>query len=134
MLGIVETVAGVVDNVLDKFIEDKDLKTKLNHELKKSVQDANLAQIQVNMEQAKHASIFVAGARPAIMWVCCFGLAWQFVLQPVAVWVINVTDYEIGLPLIPTEGLLPLTLALLGLGGMRTAEKIQGKARNNIKN
>ena len=50
MLGIVETVAGVVDNVLDKFIKDKDLKTKLNHELKKSVQDANLAQIQVNME------------------------------------------------------------------------------------
>ena len=134
MLGIVETVAGVVDNVLDKFIEDKDLKTTLNHELKKSVQDANLAQIQVNMEQAKHASIFVAGARPAIMWVCCFGLAWQFVLQPVAVWVIYVTDYEIGLPLIPTEGLLPLTLALLGLGGMRTAEKFQGKARNNMKN
>ena len=134
MLGIVETVAGVVDNVLDKFIEDKDLKTKLNHELKKSVQDANLAQIQANIEQAKHASIFVAGARPAIMWVCCFGLAWQFVLQPVAVWVINVTDYEIILPLIPTEGLLPLTLALLGLGGMRTAEKFKGKARNNMKN
>ena len=69
MLGIVETVASVVDNVLDKFIEDKDLKTKLNHELKKSVQDANIAQIQANIEQAKHASIFVAGARPAIMWV-----------------------------------------------------------------
>ena len=113
MLGIVETVAGVVDNVLDKFIEDKDLKTKLNHELKKSVQDANLAQIQANIEQAKHASIFVAGARPAIMWVCCFGLAWQFVLQPVAVWVINVTENDLPLPLIPTEGLLPLTLALI---------------------
>jgi|TARA_R110002050_G_scaffold21819_6_gene59980 hypothetical protein len=134
MLGIVETVAGVVDNVLDKFIEDKDLKTKLNHELKKSVQDANLAQIQANIEQAKHASIFVAGARPAIMWVCCFGLAWQFVLQPVAVWVINVTENDLPLPLIPTEGLLPLTLALLGLGGMRTAEKWKGKARNNMKN
>jgi hypothetical protein len=134
MLGIVETVAGVVDNVLDKFIEDKDLKTKLNHELKKSVQDANLAQIQANIEQAKHASIFVAGARPAIMWVCCFGLAWQFVLQPIAVWVINVTDYNLSLPLIPTEGLLPLTLALLGLGGMRTAEKFKDKARNNMKN
>ena len=134
MLGIVEAVAGVVDNVLDKFVEDKDLKTKLNHELKKKVQDANLVQIQANIEQAKHGSIFVAGARPAIMWVCCFGLAWQFVLQPVAVWVINVTDYEIVLPLIPTEGLLPLTLALLGLGGMRTAEKFKGKARNNMKN
>ena len=134
MLGIVDTVAGVVDNVLDKFIEDKDLKTKLNHELKKSVQDANLAQIQANIEQAKHASIFVAGARPAIMWVCCFGLAWQFVLQPIAVWLINVTENDIPLPLIPTEGLLPLTLALLGLGGMRTAEKWKGKARNNMKN
>ena len=134
MLGIVDTVAGVVDNVLDKFIEDKDLKTKLNHELKKSVQDANLAQIQANIEQAKHASIFVAGARPAIMWVCCFGLAWQFVLQPIAVWVINVTENDIPLPLIPTEGLLPLTLALLGLSGMRTAEKWKGKARNNMKN
>jgi len=134
MLGIVDTVAGVVDNVLDKFIEDKDLKTKLNHELKKSVQDANLAQIQANIEQAKHASIFVAGARPAIMWVCCFGLAWQFVLQPIAVWVINITDNTLPLPLIPTEGLLPLTLALLGLGGMRTAEKWKGKARNNMKN
>ncbi len=134
MLGIVEAVAGVVDNVLDKFVEDKDLKTKLNHELKQKVQDANLAQIQANIEQAKHASIFVAGARPAIMWVCCFGLAWQFVLQPIAVWVINVTDYNLSLPLIPTEGLLPLTLALLGLGGMRTAEKFKGKARNNMKN
>ena len=133
MLGIVETVAGVVDNVLDKFIEAKALKTKLTHELKKSVQDANLAQIQANIEQAKHASIFVAGARPAIMWVCCFGLAWQFVLQPIAVWVINITDYNLALPLIPTEGLLPLTLALLGLGGMRTAEKWKGKARNNMK-
>jgi hypothetical protein len=134
MLGIVEAVAGVVDNVLDKFVEDKDLKTKLNHELKQKVQDANLAQIQANIEQAKHGSIFVAGARPAIMWVCCFGLAWQFVLQPVSVWVINVTDYNLALPLIPTEGLLPLTLALLGLGGMRTAEKFKGKARNNMKN
>ena len=51
-----------------------------------------------------------------------------------AVWVINVTDYNLSLPLIPTEGLLPLTLALLGLGGMRTAEKFKGKARNNMKN
>ena len=67
------------------------------------------------------------------MWVCCFGLAWQFVLQPIAVWVINITDYNLALPLIPTEGLLPLTLALLGLGGMRTAEKWKGKARNNMK-
>ena len=69
LFGIAEAVVGVVDNVLDKFVEDKDLRAKLNHELKTQVQRANLAQISVNQEQAKHPSIFVAGARPAIMWI-----------------------------------------------------------------
>ena len=82
-IGIIESVVGVVDNVLDKFVEDKDLRAKLNHELKTQVQRANLAQIDVNKEQAKHPSIFVAGARPAIMWICAFGLGWQFVFQPI---------------------------------------------------
>ena len=76
LFGIAEAVVGVVDNVLDKFVEDKDLRAKLNHELKTQVQHANLAQISVNQEQAKHPSIFVAGARPAIMWICAFGLGW----------------------------------------------------------
>ena len=71
-IGIIESVVGVVDNVLDKFVEDKNLRAKLNHELKTQVQRANIAQIDVNKEQAKHPSIFVAGARPAIMWICAF--------------------------------------------------------------
>ena len=132
MLGIVEAVAGVVDNVLDKFVEDKDLKTKLNHELKQKVQDANLAQIQANIEQAKHGSIFVAGARPAIMWICAFGLGWQFVFQPVCVWAMAVWATDLTIPIIPTEGLMTLTLSLLGLGGMRSFEKTKGIQRNNM--
>ena len=133
MLGIVETVAGVVDNVLDKFIEDKDLKTKLNHELKKSVQDANLAQIQANIEQAKHASIFVAGARPAIMWVCCFALAWQFILAPISSWIIITWYPQVTLPSLETGELVSLIMALLGLGAARSFEKWKGVARNNMK-
>ena len=86
LFGIAEAVVGVVDNVLDKFVEDKDLRAKLDHELKTQVQHANLAQISVNQEQARHPSIFVAGARPAIMWICAFGLGWQFVFQPVCTW------------------------------------------------
>ena len=87
----------------------------------------------MNKEQAKHPSIFVAGARPAIMWICAFGLGWQFVFQPVAVWVLAVTGADIVLPVIETEGLLSLTLALLGLGGMRSFEKSKGIQRNNMK-
>ena len=131
-IGIIESVVGVVDNVLDKFVEDKDLRAKLNHELKTQVQRANLAQIDVNKEQAKHPSIFVAGARPAIMWICAFGLAWQFVLQPVAVWVLAITSSDMTLPIIQTEGLMTLTLSLLGLGSMRTAEKWKGVQRNSM--
>ena len=106
MLGIAESVIGVAGKVLDKFIEDKDLKTKLSHELKSQIVSLDLAQAQTNLEQAKHPSIFVAGARPAIMWICAFGLGWQFVFQPVAVWGIAVSGIDVVLPIIETEGLM----------------------------
>ena len=133
MLGIVESVVGVAGKVLDKFVEDKDLKRKLESELKSQIISLDLAQAQTNLEQAKHSSIFVAGARPAIMWICAFGLGWQFVFQPVAVWAIAVGGIDVVLPIIETEGLMSLTLALLGLGGMRSFEKSKGIQRNNMK-
>ena len=133
MLGIAESVIGVAGKVLDKFVVDKDLKTKLSHELKTQIVSLGLAQAQTNLEQSKHSSIFVAGARPAIMWICAFGLAWQFVLQPVAVWGIAPSGADLVLPIIQTEGLMSLTLALLGLGSMRTAEKWKGVQRNNMR-
>ena len=133
MFGIAESVIGVAGKVLDKFVEDKDLKTKLEAELKSQVISLDLAQAQANIEQSKHPSLFVSGARPSIMWVCCFGLARQFVLQPIAVWLIAVTNSDLTLPLIPTEGLISLTIALLGLSASRSAEKFKGVARNNMK-
>ena len=133
LFGIAEAVVGVVDNVLDKFVEDKDLRAKLDHELKTQVQRANLAQIAVNKEQAGHPSIFVAGARPAIMWICAFGLGWQFVFQPICVWAMAIWATDLVIPIIPTEGLMTLTLSLLGLGGMRSFEKSKGIQRNNLK-
>ena len=133
MLGIVESVVGVAGKVLDKFIEDKDLKTKLNAELKSQIISLDLAQAQTNLEQAKHSSIFVAGARPAIMWICAFGLGWQFVFQPICVWAMTIWTPALAIPIIPTEGLMTLTLSLLGLGGMRSFEKTKGIQRNNLK-
>ena len=133
MLGIAESVIGVAGKVLDKFVEDKDLKTKLSHELKSQIVSLDLAQAQTNLEQAKHSSVFIAGARPAIMWICAFGLGWPFVFQPVAAWIIMVSGSEMMLPIFETEGLMPLTLSLLGLGGMRSFEKFKGIQRNNMK-
>ena len=133
MLGIADSIIGVAGKVLDKFIEDKDLKTKLDFELRKAYNDANLGQIEINKESAKHPSLFVAGARPSIMWICDFGLGWQFVFLPCAIWYMTITGQPVVLPDIETEGLMSLTLALLGLGGMRTFEKKNGTHRNNMK-
>ena len=133
MLGLAESVVGVAGKVLDKFVEDKDLKTKLNAELKQQMVSLDLAQAQANIEQAKHPSIFVSGSRPAIMWICAFGLGWQYVFQPVFVWGIAISGADIAIPIIPTEGLMTLTLSLLGLGGMRSAEKFKGVARENMR-
>ena len=133
MLGLAESVVGVAGKVLDKFVEDKDLKTKLNAELKQQMVSLDLAQAQANVEQAKHPSIFVSGSRPAIMWICAFGLGWQYVFQPVFVWGIAISGADIAIPIIPTDGLMTLTLSLLGLGGMRSAEKFKGVARENMR-
>lgn len=133
MLGIAEAVVGVAGKVLDKFVEDKDLKTKLNAELQSQIIALDLAQAQTNLEQAKHSSIFVAGARPAIMWVCCIAFAWQFILAPIASWGLIIWYPALILPVLDTQSLMTLMLSLLGLGGMRTAEKFKGVARSNMK-
>ena len=133
MIGLVDSVVGVAGKVLDKFVEDKDLKTKLNAELKSQMIALDLAQAQANIEQAKHPSIFVSGARPSIMWICAFALAWQYILAPIASWAVVLWYPLVTLPSLQTEELTGLIMALLGLGGMRSAEKWKGVARENMK-
>jgi len=130
---MIEKLIDPISNILDKFVADKDLKAKLQHELDQELHKANMAQIEVNKEQAKHSSLFVSGARPAIMWVCCLGLFWSFFLAPFLSWLIVASGSTTTLPAIETEGLLSLTLALLGLGGYRSFEKFKGVARNSLK-
>ena len=67
------------------------------------------------------------------MWICAFGLAWSYVLAPVANWAVVVSGADVTLPVIQTEGLMTLTLSMLGLGGMRSFEKMNGLARENMK-
>ena len=123
--------------LLDKFIPDADLKTKLAHQISSMAEThaAELAkgQLEANVVQAKHPSIFVSGSRPAIMWICALGLLTQFFLMPIAEWASAIWYPEITLPKLQTEQLMTLTLSLLGLGGMRSFEKSKGVARENMK-
>lgn len=128
---------GPVVGLLDKFIPDADLKTKLAHQISSMAEShaAELAkgQLEANVVQAKHPSIFVSGSRPAIMWICALGLLTQFFLMPIAEWASAIWYPEITLPKLQTEQLMTLTLSLLGLGGMRSFEKSKGVARENMK-
>ena len=128
---------GPVSKLVGKFIEDKDVKNKLAHDLatmaEKHAVQISKAQIQTNTEQAKHPSLFVAGARPAIMWICALGLMTQFFILPIAEWATAIWMPDVTLPKLATEELMTLTLSLLGLGSMRSFEKSKGVARENMK-
>jgi len=128
---------GPATKLIGKFIEDKDQKNKLAHSLatmaEKHAQELSKGQIDVNKEQAKHPSLFVSGARPAIMWVCCLGLLWQFFVGPILTWATGIWFPDMVPPQLEVEGLITLVMSLLGLGAMRSFEKSKNVARDNLK-
>ena len=99
---MIQALIGPATKLLGKFIEDKDQKNKLAHDLatlaSRHAQELAKGQIAANAEQAKHPSIFVAGARPAIMWSCALGLLTQFFIMPIAEWATMIWMPEISLP------------------------------------
>lgn len=135
---MLQALIGPVTGILDKFIEDKDAKNAMAHEIatmaERAAHEAAMAQAQANTEQAKHPSLFVAGARPAIMWICAAAMGYHFVLQPFLVFGVLVAGVEIpALPELDMASLMPVLLGILGLGGMRSYEKVKGIARDNLK-
>ena len=122
-----------ISDLIGKAIPDKNKRMELEASIKSQMIDLQKAQADINLEQAKHPSIFVSCSRPAILWICALGLAWQFFLAPLMNWAVVISGSTIQPPVINTEGLMTLTLSLLGLGGLRTAEKWKGVARNNMR-
>lgn len=128
---------GPATKLISKFIKDKDQTEKLAFELsamaEKHAAELAKGQIDINKEQAKHPSIFVSGARPAIMWVCCLGLLWQFFIQPIVTYIAVMFNPDFVPLNLEMEGLVTLVMSLLGLSGLRSFEKSKGIARENMK-
>jgi|TARA_R100001224_G_scaffold22860_1_gene11815 hypothetical protein len=119
-----------ISDILEKLIPDKDLKIRLKHELESELHKANLAQLKVNQQEAAHNSLFVAGWRPFIGWVCGVALCWHFILQPITVMIIRLAGYEqVILPDFDFSQLSTILMGMLGLGGLRTFEKMKGVSR-----
>tara|TARA_R100001443_G_scaffold117413_1_gene142311 strand:+ start:1665 stop:2066 length:402 start_codon:yes stop_codon:yes gene_type:complete len=130
-LSIINTLVGPVTGILDKFIEDKDQKAALAHEIatmsEKHAQQLAMSQIEVNKAEAASGSIFKGGWRPFIGWVCGLAFAYHFILQPILVFVFAATGASLPeLPEFDMGTLLPVLGGMLGIGGLRTYEKQRG--------
>jgi len=128
---MLQALIGPVTGLLDKFVEDKDQKNALAHEIatlaEKQAHEAAMAQVSVNQAEAKHRSIFVAGWRPFIGWTCGFALAYHFVVAPLILFGAGWAGAEIPeLPAFDMDSLMTVLLGMLGLGGMRSFEKAKG--------
>ena len=128
---MIQALIAPVTGLLDKFVEDKDAKNAMAHEIatmaEKAAHEAAMAQVEVNKAEAQHRSIFVAGWRPFIGWVCGIALAYHFVLAPFIVF--GVAWFGAEIPELPTfdmDSLMTVLLGMLGLGGMRSFEKAKG--------
>ena len=128
---MIPALIGPVTGLLDKFIEDKDQKAKLAHEVatmaQTHAQELARGQLEINKAEAQHRSIFVAGWRPFLGWCLSFAMAWHFVLAPMTLFICSAFEiYVPDLPAFDMDSLMTVLLGMLGLGGLRTAEKIKG--------
>ena len=130
---MLQTLIGPVASLLEKFIPDKDLRSKLSHEIatmaEKNAHEQIKAQLDINKTEAQHNSLFVSGWRPAVGWTCCLGMAANFLIIPMTNFALALASSNISIPLIDLETMLPVLLGMLGLGGMRSFEKSKGVSR-----
>ena len=130
---MLDKLIGPVTGLLDKFIADADERNRLAHQIatlaERQAHEIATAQIAVNREEASSHSIFVAGWRPMVGWVCCAGLATNYLLVPICNFVLTLNESPITVPALDLSEMMPVLLGMLGLGGLRTYEKTKDVAR-----
>ena len=132
-------LAPIFEGVL-RFIPDKNKRAEAKEVMEGQILNALTGlvqgQLEINKQEAAHPSIFVAGWRPFIGWVCGVALVWNFIIQPLLLWVAwmmpeLVIDMSTA-PKLDSGELMTVLLGMLGLGGLRTYEKRLGVNRENM--
>jgi hypothetical protein len=123
---------GIGQALIDKLIPDPKQKADAILKLEEMKQSGDLAVIagqnDINKIEATNTNLFVSGWRPFIGWICGTALAFQLVAAPIIMWSYDIAGHPVVLPQMQTELLTTLLVGMLGLGGMRTVEKLQGVA------
>ena len=126
-----------LSKLLDKLIPDPLARAKAQEELLKSERENDLetlrlaisadqSQMAINTQEASNSNLFVSGWRPFIGWVCGVAFCYHFVVQPLLAFILDNSGHEAKLPVFDMEALSTVLMGMLGLGSLRTIEKIKG--------
>lgn len=139
---VTDAIGGIlspVKDIIGEVVVDPNKRDQINLQLQQLADQADqrlsaelVAQINVNNTEASNKSLFVAGWRPFIGWVGGAGVAWSFVVGPLASYVAHLCGSAAQLPTLDSTQLMTLVLAMLGIGGMRTYEKLNGVASDTM--
>jgi hypothetical protein len=127
-MSILNSLIRPITKLLDKVIEDKDIKNNIAFELATMAEryghELAKGQLEVNKVEAAHKSLFVSGWRPAIGWICGLALLYSTILSPIlSIW--------FTVPPVESSLLTTVLMGMLGLGAMRSYEKKNNVAREN---
>jgi hypothetical protein len=125
---LLPSILPTVTNVIGRFLpEDKEKRAAAEREIEKQLathlSKIDIAQLEINKQEAAHRNIFVAGWRPFIGWSCGFAMAYAYIIQPITVFILAQTGNLVDLPTLDLSEMMPVLLGMLGLGGLRSFEK-----------
>lgn len=143
MLSIIQILLPIISAILTRVIPDQAKASEASIEIQKALLDrqgeldrtiheAARAQAEINLKEAEHPSLFVAGWRPALGWICVAGMLYSFAGQPTLAWISGSFGWSVP-PVVDTGVLVTLLTGMLGLAGVRTYEKVHGVERLNLK-
>lgn len=118
--------------LIDRWMPDPEKKREAEMELVRMAADGELkqviAQLEINAREATHPSIFVAGWRPFFGWAGGAGFVYATILQPLLAWVASIKGWPVP-PTLNLDLLWVVVTGLLGIGGLRSVEKIKGASK-----
>ena len=134
MAPVSQAVSGLVGGVGDAALKIREAITGIDPAKQAEVTEllANLesqsqkAQTDLDAAQAASPNFLIAGARPAVMWVCVLAFALNYLIEPLVTWVLRIAGSQLVLPQLDLATMMPILLGTLGLGAYRTIEKVQG--------
>lgn len=131
--GLVDIAGGIAKNIANKYFPNEEERAKVELDIYKTLMSSDLAQLEVNKVEAGHRSIFVAGWRPFIGWVCGAALAYQYLVLPLGIYLATIFSEKVATIMLNApkldDNMWQLLIGMLGMGALRSFDKMKGTSR-----